>query len=167
MLSWIKTQGISADGAKYDWGSKSVNSGRVTTFSEYSVVSEDRCLRMDKSLLETVGPALGCALATGYGMTMMEKGALDNKNIGVVGIGGIGMAVLLGLGEHCPKEIIAMDINTNRLNDANAMGATKVINVSEEKAMGKIEEYTNGKKLDYIFDSSGHIKTLDISATNK
>ena len=61
------------------------------------------------------------------------------------------------------SKVIAMDINTNRLNDANAMGATKVINVSEEKAMGKIEEYTNGKKLDYIFDSSGHIKALESS----
>ena len=42
ILSWIKGSGIEAQGAIYDSDDVAINSGKVTTFSNYSVVSENR-----------------------------------------------------------------------------------------------------------------------------
>ena len=42
ILSWIKGKGIEAPLASYKNKKLKINSGRVTTFSQYSVVSENR-----------------------------------------------------------------------------------------------------------------------------
>lgn len=163
VLSWIRSHGISADPAKYDWNGHTVNGGRVTTFSEYSVVSEDRCLRMDKILLDSVGPAIGCALATGFGMTILPNHDLRGKSIGVVGIGGIGMSVLLGLTIHPTSLVVALDTNDLRLADADKIGATHLINPSKSDPVQVVTSITNGKMLDFVFDCSGSITALEAS----
>ena len=129
--------------------------------SEYSVVSEDRCLRMDKVLLDRVGPAIGCALATGFGMTIIPNEDFYNKTIGVIGIGGIGMSVLLGLSIHSPVEIIAIDTNNLRLVDAQTLGVKHTINPLDINVPEYISGITNGKMLDYVFDSSGSVIALE------
>ncbi len=166
VLTWIRTQGgLSADPAKYDWDGITVNSGRVTTFSEYSVISEDRCLRMDKLLLDGVGPAIGCALATGFGMTTIPDEDFSNKTVAVIGIGGIGMSVLLGLSICSPLEVIAIDTNDLRLSDSQNLGVKHTINPLTCNAFDHISTITNGRMLDYVFDCSGSLIALE-SAIN-
>ncbi|MDA7501563.1 zinc-binding dehydrogenase [bacterium] len=166
VLTWIRTKGgLSADPAKYDWNGKTVNSGRVTTFSEYSVVSEDRCLRMDRLLLDSVGPAIGCALATGFGMTIIPDEDFRDKSVAVIGIGGIGMSVLLGLSVCSPLEVIAIDTNDSRLADSERLGVKQTINPLNCNAVDQISAITNGRMLDYVFDCSGSVLALE-SAIN-
>ena len=43
VLHWRKGSGINAVPAKYKSGDELINSGWVTTFSEYTIVSENRC----------------------------------------------------------------------------------------------------------------------------
>ena len=50
ILTWIEGEGLNADGAVYDSESSIVNSGRVTTFSNYSVVSENRIVHKPTNL---------------------------------------------------------------------------------------------------------------------
>ena len=166
VLTWIaKERGISAEPAKYDWASNTVNGGRVTTFSEFSVVSENRCLRMDKTLLDNVGPAIGCALATGFGMTIIPNEKFINKRVGVIGIGGIGMSVLLGLSIALPADIIAIDTNPDRLHDSQKIGANHILNPTQCNLFDEINVITNGHMLDYVFDCSGSVLALE-SALN-
>src|SRR6267154_5592743 len=41
ILSWIKGSGGDVPGTVYHWDGRSVNSGAITTFSRYSVISEN------------------------------------------------------------------------------------------------------------------------------
>ena len=166
VLTWIRTQhGISANPASYDWEGKTVNGGRVTTFSEFSVVSEDRCLRMDRLLLDSVGPAIGCALATGFGMTIINHEDFSSKRVGVVGIGGIGMSVLLGLTIQSPDQVIAIDTNEARLLESKVLGVKHTINPLVSDVVHNVSTLTDGKMLDYVFDCSGSVLALE-SALN-
>ena len=38
----MPSKGINAEGAKYLWKNKTLNSGKITTFSKYSIISENR-----------------------------------------------------------------------------------------------------------------------------
>src|SRR2546426_4088147 len=58
-LHWRKGTGIHAQPAKYNWRGKTVNSGWVTTFSDHSVVSENRVTPADASF--EIAALMGCA----------------------------------------------------------------------------------------------------------
>src|SRR5258706_14652247 len=49
-LHWRKGAGIHAKPAQYQWKSRTVNSGWVTTFNEYSIVSENRVTPVGKDI---------------------------------------------------------------------------------------------------------------------
>ena len=72
ILSWIKGNGIEAQGAIYDSDDVVINSGKVTTFSNYSVVSENRLVKKPKNLGFDTAILFGCALPTGAGMVINE-----------------------------------------------------------------------------------------------
>ncbi len=160
ILSWIKADGISAEPAKYYWEDNIVNSGRITTFSEYTVISEDRCIRVDSLLADKVGPALGCALPTGYGMAMHLDKLKNAEHCGIIGLGGIGMAALLGVVNESNATPICIDIREERLNQAKSIGAKHVINSKYGAVTEKIFQATNGRMLDVAIECSGNILAL-------
>lgn len=55
ILTWIKSSGIEAVGAIYQGAEGSVNSGAVTTFSNYTVVSENRLVLSGKNIAGSWG----------------------------------------------------------------------------------------------------------------
>ena len=73
IASWISSEGISAEPAKYSLGGVVINGGQITTFSEFSVCSENKLIRINDDSLKYIGPTLGCAIPTGYGITINEK----------------------------------------------------------------------------------------------
>lgn len=89
VLGWIKGNGLDADGAKYT-NSKNeiINSGRVTTFSNYSIVSESRIVKLEEGVPFDVAVLFGCALPTGAGIVFNELKPLENESLAVIGLGG-------------------------------------------------------------------------------
>ena len=73
IATWIKSKGISAQPAKYFLKDTVINGGQVTTFSEYSICSENRLVPFFDKCALSIGPSLGCAVPTGYGITITEK----------------------------------------------------------------------------------------------
>jgi len=86
ILTWIKCEGLEEQGAEYLSQGEIINSGPVTTFSNYSVVSENRIIKKPKNLGFDTAILFGCALPTGAGMVINEIN--DNlrkivKNLGI------------------------------------------------------------------------------------
>lgn len=115
ILTWIKGDGLDAPGARYRCGDEVINSGKVTTFSTHTVVSENRlvrkpsCLEMDEAIL------FGCALPTGAGMVLNQAQPTPGSNVAVLGLGGVGMGALMALSCSECKQIIAIDVSDAKL----------------------------------------------------
>jgi len=73
ILGWVKGEGLDALGAQYNDGDQVINSGRVTTFCSYSVVSESRVVKKPKELPFDEAVLFGCALPTGAGMALNDR----------------------------------------------------------------------------------------------
>ena len=87
ILGWVKGDGLEASGAKYTCGDQIINSGCVTTFSNYSIVSENRLVKKPISLPFDIAVLFGCALPTGAGMVLNElKPSIDLSTI-ILGLG--------------------------------------------------------------------------------
>lgn len=161
ILGWLKGEGMDAPGAKYMCEGQIVNSGRVTTFSEYTIVSENRLVKKPDGMPFDVAALYGCALPTGSGMVMNELQPSDGSTIAVLGLGGIGIAALIALRAYSCREIIAIDTSDEKLAFAIELGATKVFNPLRADVASMVRELTGGG-VDYCIESAGTTKTIEL-----
>lgn len=124
VLGWIKGSGIDAGGNVYPSSIGPINAGAVTTFSDYTIVSENRIVKVPHSFDDKVAVLLGCALPTGAGIVLNQLKPEPSSTVLIYGLGGIGLSALLALKYFDNITIIAMDIEANKLNLAQSFGAS-------------------------------------------
>jgi S-(hydroxymethyl)glutathione dehydrogenase/alcohol dehydrogenase len=161
ILGWIKGSGLDAPGAKYKLGNQIINSGRVTTFCNYTVVSESRLVIKPSSLAFDTAVLFGCALPTGSGMVLNELKPSINMSVVVLGLGGIGLAALMTLKALRVKFIIAVDISDAKLKLARQLGATHTFNPMITNFKSELIELTGGGA-DICVESAGQVTTIEL-----
>jgi S-(hydroxymethyl)glutathione dehydrogenase / alcohol dehydrogenase len=163
ILGWIKGEGINADGAKYKFGDKIINSGGVTTFSTYTIVSENRVVPLPDGLPKDISVLFGCALPTGAGILLNQIKPKKNSSIAFIGLGGIGLSGLMATKAFECKNIIAVDISDEKLILAKEFGATHTINALNSNVLKEINKITNGVGVDYSVDAGGKVETIELA----
>ena len=160
ILTWMKSKGMDAPGALYDMEGKVINSGPITTFSNYSVISENRIVKKPKNLNFDSAVLFGCALQTGAGMVFNQLKPSLNKNLIIMGLGGIGISALLAAQSMNLKNIIAIDKSEEKLKLVSDLGIKYTFN-SKTKNLKKIIFNLTGGGADYCIESAGFINTIE------
>jgi S-(hydroxymethyl)glutathione dehydrogenase / alcohol dehydrogenase len=161
ILTWIKTNGINSDSPKYYYNNELINSGLITTFSEYSVISENRLVKIPKNLPLDVGVLFGCALQTGAGMVFNEIKPSKEMSIVVIGLGGIGLSALMALKFLECENIIAIDISDEKLSLAKDFGAKHLINSKKANPIKELNKILDNGA-DICIESGGKIETIEL-----
>lgn len=146
VMHWRKADGIEADCAYYDWRHQAVGAGRVTTLSEYAVVSENRITPVPIDTPDELCALLGCSLSTALGTLESEARLKPGESILIVGTGGLGINLIRCARMMNADLIVAADIYDRKKKLALEMGATKYINSAKEKLSGGF---------DVIIDTAG------------
>jgi alcohol dehydrogenase len=92
--------------------------------------------------------------------TAFECGVLNGKiqpgaTVAIVGAGPIGLAALLTAQFYSPAQIVAIDLDDNRLAVAKKFGATATINSADGKAAEKVMQMTGGRGVDTAIEAVG------------
>ena len=161
ILSWIQGSGIEAKGATYDSDDVVINSGKVTTFSNYSVVSENRLTKKPKNLDFDTAILFGCALPTGAGMVINEIDVNVESSVVVIGLGGIGLSAIAMLLSLKIKNIIAIDISAKKLELVKSWGVNHAIDASKPNIQELVQEiFPDGAE--YCIESAGRVSTIEL-----
>ncbi len=160
VLGWIKGEGADAQGALYSYQGKVLNSGGVTTFSDLTIASENRLVKLPEGMPDKLAVLLGCALPTGLGLVFNEAKLESNKNVAVFGLGGIGLSALVAARSTEPRMLIAIDIEDHKLQLARELGATHTINSARENVEEKIQQICPGG-VDNSFEAGGKTATIE------
>lgn len=161
ILGWIKGRGLDVAGSQYKSGSQIVNAGAVTTFNEFAVVSENRCVLLPEGIPMDVAVLFGCAIPTGAGIITNTIQPAAGATIAIFGLGGIGLSALMACRIYECSQIIAIDIQDEKLDLARELGATLVINSMKQDPLSVIMEETSGKGVDYSVESAGLVSTIE------
>ena len=160
VLGWIRGSGEEAPGALYQYQGQTLNSGGVTTFSDVTVVSENRLVRLPEGIPDKLAVLLGCALPTGLGLVFNEAKLEENKQVAVFGLGGIGLSALIAAKSKGTKTLIAVDIAEHKLELAKELGATHTINSANEDVVERINQICPGG-VDNSFEAGGRVETIE------
>jgi S-(hydroxymethyl)glutathione dehydrogenase/alcohol dehydrogenase len=153
-LSWIKGRGLDGMNTQYKLGSRVINAGAVTTFSDYAVVSENRLTKIPKAMPADIASIIGCAVVTGCGIIQNTLSARKGDSIAVFGVGGVGLSVVLGAKRAGCGPIIAVDIADPKLRFAKTLGATHGIHAARSSVLKEVLTIVPGG-VDFAVDASG------------
>ena len=155
ILGWIKGSGLDGKGTQYLSGDTVINAGGVTTFNEFAIVSENRCVLVPDGVPLDVAVLFGCALPTGAGIVINEIMPSPDTTIAIYGLGGIGLSALMATMLYQFTSVIAVDISDEKLSLAKEFGATATVNASTTDPVSAIRAMTAGEGVDYSVEASG------------
>lgn len=125
-----------------------------SSFASYSVTGAHNLIKVDKSLpLETLAP-LGCGLQTGTGTVFNSLDVQAGDSVAVFGVGSVGLAAVMATSLREADPIIAVDIQPQRLKLARELGASHIINNSEEELSERLRKFAD-EGLDAIVETTG------------
>jgi len=133
----------------------------TSTFSEYTVVPEISLAKIDPAApLEKVC-LLGCGVTTGIGAVRNTAKVEPGATVAVFGLGGVGLAAILGAVMARAGRIIAIDTNPAKFELARQLGATDVVDPGTHDApiQQVIVDMTDGG-VDYSFECIGNVDVM-------
>ncbi len=137
----------------------------VGGFAEYTVLEERNVVRIEKGIsLETVC-LIGCGVQTGVGSVLNTAKVIPGSTVLVMGLGGVGLSVVQGARIAKAEKIIASDPVEERRSAALKLGATNVVDPSDNDLVNAVMELTMGKGVDYAFDAVGNSELIALGLT--
>ena len=133
----------------------------TSTFSEYTVLPEIAVAKINpEAPLEKVC-LLGCGVTTGIGAVHNTAKVEQGSSVAVFGLGGIGLAVIIGAVQAGAERIIGIDINPDKFTIARELGATECINPKDHSAPihEVLIDLTDGG-VDYSFECVGNVELM-------
>ncbi len=161
ILGWLKTAGIDSQSPTFMFGKEKVNAGKVTTFANYVVASENRVTYKPHSLPFDLAVLYGCALPTGAGMVLNCKKIQPGSLVAVLGLGGVGLSSLIALRAKTGINVAAIDISSEKLELAKALGANFILNASLENFDEDLKKIAP-EGFDVCIESGGSISTIEL-----
>jgi Zn-dependent alcohol dehydrogenase len=155
VLHWIKGSGIDSAAPRFRHKGQEISAGWVTTFSDYTIASENRLTRIESTANYDVLALLGCAVTTGLGIVFNNANLLPGQSIAVFGVGGVGLNVVQGADLVNAHPIVAVDVSEEKLAYARRFGATHTINSSREDPGAALKEISRGRGFDAVVDTTG------------
>ncbi|NDW03112.1 zinc-dependent alcohol dehydrogenase family protein [Jiella pacifica] len=134
----------------------------VSAFAEAAVVSRHSLVKIDRDLPFEHAALFGCAVLTGVGAVVNTAAVRAGQSVAIVGLGGVGLAALLGARAAGAATIVAVDPLAEKRTLALELGATVAIDPRAEGAEAEVKALTRGG-VDAAVELAGAVPALDFA----
>ena len=133
-----------------------------SVFAEYATVSRRSVVRIDRELPLDEAALFGCAVLTGVGAVVNTAQVRAGSSVAIIGLGGVGLASLLGANAAGARQIVAVDLSDAKLELALALGATHTFNAGNPNCKDEIRQATGGV-VAFSFGLAGSVRALELA----
>ncbi|MCH7788955.1 MAG: Zn-dependent alcohol dehydrogenase [Acidobacteria bacterium] len=141
-------------GNKFSQGGNEIGSmAGAGTFAERTVMPVEGVVKIEDDIPLDIASLIGCGVMTGAGAAINTAKVTPGSSVIVYGAGGVGISAIQGARIAGAAEIVAVDLNPDKLDQARHFGATHAVtpdDVDEVKA-----EVTGGEGFDFAFECIG------------
>ena len=115
----------------------------VSAFADHVVVSAKSAVRVDDDLPFEIAALFGCAVLTGVGAAVNSARVRMGESVAIFGLGGVGLAALLGAHASGATTLVAVDRVPAKLELALELGATEAV-LAGEDTVERVRAATGG-----------------------
>lgn len=160
VLHWRPGPGLEAATPRYQWGSRRVNAGLVTTFNEFAVVSENRLTKVPAGVPMERAWLFGCAVTTGFGIVTNNALLRAGQSVVVLGVGGVGLSVVQAAALAGGHPIVGVDVQEPKLALAKRLGATHVLDARRAATPKRLARFfPHGA--DVVVECTGRVEVIE------
>jgi alcohol dehydrogenase len=116
----------------------------VSGFAEMTVVSARSAVKIGRDLPAEIAALFGCAVMTGVGAVVNTARVAAGESVAIFGLGGIGLAAMLGAHASGAWPLVAVDVVPAKLELARALGASHTIDARNEDPVAGVRAATRG-----------------------
>jgi len=135
-----------------------------STFSEYTVLAEISCAKINPEADLKKMCLFGCGVSTGLGAVWNTTKVEPFSSVAVFGLGAVGLACIQAAKMAGATTIIGVDVNPDKFKIAAELGATHNVNPKDhaEKSIQSvlIEMSPTGWGIDNCFDCTGNCDVM-------
>lgn len=156
VMHWRKGSGMESESPRYHIGDDEViTGGQVTTFSEFSVCSENRLTAVPDETPNELCALLGCGLSTSLGVMENEAKLKAGESVLIVGCGGVGLNLIRVAKMFGASYIAGLDQSEGKAEQAWTAGAESFVNN---------EINISALRFDVVVDTTGSMRGIDLVA---
>ncbi len=134
----------------------------VGGFAEATVVPASGAVRLDPDVPLEVACVIGCAVQTGVGAVFNTAGVRRGDRVLVMGLGGIGQAIVQGARIAGATLVVASDPVAGRRGMAARLGATHLIDPEVDDVAAVVADLTGGEGVDVAFEAAGRAALVEL-----
>lgn len=129
----------------------------VSAFASHAVVDRRSAVKVDFDIPAEIAAVFGCAVLTGVGAAMNSAKITPGETVVVFGLGGVGLAAVMGALASGAAKVIGVDPVVEKLRLAEEVGAYAVAPDDLEAVMKR--EMPAGP--DVVIETAGHARVLE------
>ncbi|HYA42321.1 MAG TPA: alcohol dehydrogenase catalytic domain-containing protein [Syntrophobacteraceae bacterium] len=160
VMHWRKGDGVEADFPTYTFKGKTIRGGKVTTFSEYAIASENRVTPVPQEISNDFCALLGCGLSTALGAVANEAQVRPGESVMVVGLGGLGACVMKAARFAQARPIVGIDVFDSKKERVEALHGDLFVNAAKESIPEALQRGVGARTMDVIIDTSGNARSI-------
>jgi len=149
VMHWRPGSGIESEFPQYILDDKTISSGKCTTLSEESIVSENRLTKVPSDTPPVLAAMLGCSLTSALGIIDNECDLKFGESVAVIGCGGVGLNLIQAAKMRSAFPIYGVDVNDKMFELSIDMGADVFS-----------RDMSNVSKVDVILDTTGNCSVI-------
>jgi aryl-alcohol dehydrogenase len=148
---------------KKDGADISANFFQQSSFATHALATERNIVKVPDSvsidLLPLYGP-FGCGIQTGAGAVLNTLNPRAGTSIVIFGAGSVGLSAVMAARLIGCTTIVAVDLNSSRLELAGKLGATHTVNAKAEDPIELVKSVTKGRGADYSLETTALPRVL-------
>jgi len=133
-----------------------------SAFATHATVSRRSVVRITRDLPFDEAALFGCAVLTGVGAVVNTAQVRAGATVAVVGLGGVGLASVLGAVAAGARQVIAVDLSEDKLALAKKLGATHTFNAGATDAIEAIRQASSGG-VEYAIEMAGSVRAFELA----
>ena len=133
-----------------------------SAFATHAVVSRRSAIKIDRELPLEHAALFGCAVLTGVGAVVNTAQVRAGTSVAVIGLGGVGLASVLGAAAAGARQVIAVDLSDDKLALARTLGATATFNAGLANVIEAIRDTTDGG-VDTAIEMAGSTRAFELA----
>ena len=161
VLHWRKSTGKESVTPKYLWNGKKVNAGWVTTFSDKSIVSENRLTVIPKSFDMRIAPLFGCSVISAFGVVNNDAKIKIGQSVLIFGVGGVGLNIAQAASMVSAYPIVGIDLHEHKIDMGKRFGLTHGISGNLDNIKNEIYNIVGDKGADVTIETTGNSKVIE------
>ncbi len=133
-----------------------------SAFAAHAVVARRSLVKIDRAVAFEHAALFGCAVLTGVGAVVNTAQVRAGQSVVVIGLGGVGLASVLGALAAGASPVVAVDLSEDKLTLARTLGPVHTVDAADPDAVEQVRRHTGGGA-DHAFEMAGAIAALEMA----